>query len=94
MAQEIRSFLSRLLLKRGGPLVPRDDSEKTASGSSTAVVDTARAGAMESSPTAKEARDYVVASSIDDIIRVEEISDAEFFIGDLFRRRFHGDPPN
>ena len=94
MAQEIRSFLSRLLLKRGGPLVAPDDSEKTASGSGAAVVDTARAGATESSPAAKEARDYVVASSIDDIIRVEEVSDAEFFIGDLFRRRFHGDPPN
>jgi hypothetical protein len=37
---------------------------------------------------------YVVAASIDDIIRVEEVSDAEFFIGDLFRRRFHCDPPN
>jgi hypothetical protein len=37
---------------------------------------------------------YVVAGSIDDIIRVEEVVDAEFFIGDLFRRRFHCDPPN
>jgi len=36
----------------------------------------------------------VVPASIDDIIRVEEVSDAEFFIGDLFRRRFHCDPPD
>lgn len=37
---------------------------------------------------------YREASSIDDIIRVEEVADAEFFIGDLFRRRFGGDPPS
>jgi hypothetical protein len=37
---------------------------------------------------------HVVAGAIDDIIRVEEVSDAEFFIGDLFRRRFHCNPPN
>jgi hypothetical protein len=34
------------------------------------------------------------AKSIDDIIRVEEISDAEFYAGDLFRRRLGGNPPN
>ena len=37
---------------------------------------------------------HVAAASIDDIIRVEEVSDAEFFIGDLFRRRFHCNPPS
>jgi len=36
---------------------------------------------------------FAQAASIDDIIRVEEVSDAGFFIGDLFRRRFHCDPP-
>jgi len=36
----------------------------------------------------------VSAASIDDVIRVEEVADAEFFIGELFRRRFHCDPPN
>jgi hypothetical protein len=45
-------------------------------------------------PAASEQPDFVVASSIDDLIRVEEVADAEFFIGDLFRRRFHGDPPD
>ena len=34
------------------------------------------------------------ARSIDDIIRVEEVSDAEFYAGDLFRRRLGGNPPN
>ncbi|HVE50310.1 MAG TPA: hypothetical protein VNG69_11915 [Casimicrobiaceae bacterium] len=34
------------------------------------------------------------AKHIDDIIRVEEVSDAEFYAGDLFRRRFRGNPPD
>jgi len=33
------------------------------------------------------------ATSIADIVRVEEVSDAEFYVGDLFRRRFRHDPP-
>jgi hypothetical protein len=37
---------------------------------------------------------HMGAASIDDIIHVEEVSDAEFFIGDLFRRRFHCNPPD
>ena len=37
---------------------------------------------------------FVPAASIDDIIRVEEVSDPGFFIGDLFRRRFHCDAPS
>src|SRR4051794_21676328 len=34
------------------------------------------------------------ASTIDALVRVEEVTDAEYFIGDLFRRRFHHDPPD
>lgn len=37
---------------------------------------------------------YLTAASIEDILRIEEVSDAEFFVGDLFRRRFHCDPPS
>lgn len=36
----------------------------------------------------------VDATSVRDIIRVEETGDAEFYAGDLFRRRFGGDPPD
>jgi hypothetical protein len=93
MAQENLSFLSRLLRKRTALVVAADDSGKAATGTSTAAVDLERVVAKDS-PTARERTDHVVASSIDDIIRVEEVADAEFFIGDLFRRRFHGDPPN
>lgn len=32
--------------------------------------------------------------AIGDILRVEEVTDAEFFAGDLFRRRFRNDPPD
>ena len=34
------------------------------------------------------------AESIADIVRVEEVSDAEFYAGDLFRRRFRANPPD
>lgn len=34
------------------------------------------------------------ASSINQIVRVEEVSDAEFYAGDLFRRGFGGNPPD
>jgi hypothetical protein len=33
------------------------------------------------------------AKAIGDIVRVEEVTDAEFYAGDLFRRRFRNDPP-
>lgn len=36
----------------------------------------------------------VEAGSVRDIVRVEETTDAEFFAGDLFRRRFGADPPD
>lgn len=36
----------------------------------------------------------IEATSITDIVRVEETADAEFYAGDLFRRRFGGNPPN
>ena len=94
MAQENLSFLSRLLRKRTAPVAAADDSGKAATGTSPDAVDLERVVAKDSSSTGREPPDHVVASSIDDIIRVEEVADAEFFIGDLFRRRFHGDPPN
>ncbi|HEX8013583.1 MAG TPA: hypothetical protein VF814_22070 [Casimicrobiaceae bacterium] len=65
-----------------------------AAGRAIAATDAAAAAAIGPGSAVIAASSYVTASSIDDIIRVEEVSDAEFFIGDLFRRRFHGDPPN
>jgi hypothetical protein len=63
---------------------------------STCASDRARqqadVAAAETTGTAEQP--YVTADSIDDLIRVEEVSDAEFFIGDLFRRRFHCNPPD
>jgi hypothetical protein len=34
------------------------------------------------------------ASSATDILRVDEVADAEFYAGDLFRRRFGHEPPS
>jgi hypothetical protein len=36
----------------------------------------------------------IEAKSLPDIVRVEETSDAEFYAGDLFRRRFRANPPD
>jgi hypothetical protein len=36
----------------------------------------------------------IEARSIGDILRVEETTSAEYFVGDLFRRKFGGDPPD
>lgn len=38
--------------------------------------------------------DPAAAISLDEIIRVERVKNAEFYVGDLFRRKFGGDPPD
>ena len=45
-------------------------------------------------PRAEPDEPPIDAKSITDIVRVEETSDAEFYAGDLFRRRFRGNPPS
>jgi hypothetical protein len=90
MGQDNPSLLSRLFRKRA----PGAGSVTSAAAQREAPVDAAPAVASSGSRAAAPPPVYVVAASIDEIIRVEEVSDAEFFIGDLFRRRFHGDPPN
>jgi hypothetical protein len=42
----------------------------------------------------EERESPIEAGSIEDILRVEETTTAEFFAGDLFRRRFGGAPPD
>jgi hypothetical protein len=34
------------------------------------------------------------ADPIDQLVRVDEVAEAEFYAGDLFRRQFGGDPPD
>src|SRR5204863_298793 len=82
MAQDNLSLLSRLFRKRNEPALSPDDSGRAVSTLPTAVTDAPRPAATESTADAVEKPSYVAASSIDDIIRVEEVSDAEFFIGD------------
>ncbi len=88
-------WLQRILRKASPRAVSaenpaREDIPPTDTGS------TAQPQAIASKPAATDPIEppYVTAASIDDIIRVEEVADAEFFVGDLFRRRFHCDPPN
>jgi hypothetical protein len=92
MTQENQSLLSRLFRKRESPSPVAKEVAQAATVTSPVAAEPAIA--PEPSPSASDQPDYVAAASIDDIIRVEEVSDAEFFVGDLFRRRFHGDPPN
>lgn len=96
MARESTSLLSRLLRRGLGPSPAVGNAEQVVTGiTGTSAPIAKRAPVVEPEPTSSAASpSYIVAASIDDIIRVEEVSDAEFFIGDLFRRRFHSDPPN
>src|ERR1700732_3815361 len=49
---------------------------------------------FHSSKRASDAATFTIATTANDILRVEEVTDAEFYIGDLFRRRFAQDPPH
>ena len=51
---------------------------------------------VNEAPAPKQTADEppIPARTINDIIRVEETSDAEFYAGDLFRRRLGSNPPD
>lgn len=68
-----------------GPAVAPGDPSPSSEGG--AVED---GGALPSSETAAP----IHATAVTDILRVEETASAEFYIGDLFRRRFRSDPPD
>ncbi|HVF65696.1 MAG TPA: hypothetical protein VNE58_17050 [Casimicrobiaceae bacterium] len=51
----------------------------------------------DKAPAPSEARveeSPIEATAIGDVMRVEEVTSAEFYAGDLFRRRFRTDPPD
>lgn len=82
----------RRFLRRDAPQISVERPVGVDSG--TAVVPGLPAGRPPTPSPIGAGEPYVPAASIDDIVHVEEVSDAEFFIGDLFRRRFHCDPPS
>jgi len=45
-------------------------------------------------PPAAEEPEHFKAATVDEVLRIEEVANAEFYVGDLFRRRFRGDPPD
>jgi hypothetical protein len=95
MPHENPSWLSRLLRKRSEPVAEAAaHSSKVAAAATASPVDQPRPLATKVDAIEASQPEYLAASSIDDIIRVEEVTDAEFYVGDLFRRRFGGDPPN
>jgi len=89
MPRASSSWLQRLLRKEPAP---SRTSENAPADAGADAREEARREEIE--PIVPREPPVVAAASIDDIIRVEEVADAEFFIGDLFRRRFHCDPPN
>jgi len=94
MPQIISSWLERLF----GWQLPLDHEIPHATvPKHEAPVDLRGTSALNRAPTGnpvQEHQPYIPAATIDDIIRIEEVSDADFFVGDLFRRRFHCDPPS
>jgi len=57
-------------------------------------VPAAAPAASKAGPESTADTAIIAAQSIADILRVEEVTDAEYFVGDLFRRRFGGNPPD
>lgn len=53
----------------------------------------ARPHALPPDREPRSGNEAIDATSVRDIVRIEQTSDAEFFVGDLFRRRFRNDPP-
>jgi hypothetical protein len=95
MPHENPSWLSRLLRKRNEPVAgAAAHSPQVATATSAGPGDQHQPVATKIDAMEANESEYLAASSIDDIIRVEEVTDAEFYVGDLFRRRFGGDPPN
>jgi hypothetical protein len=85
--------IRRLIRAEDAGAAPKSAAEAAAEESRLAVTP----GASE-----RRARDGASASNradcgpvdLERIIRVEEVANAEFYIGDLFRRRFRSDPPD
>jgi hypothetical protein len=95
MSHASSSWLQRVL-RRASPRAVSAESPAREDVPTTDIAAIAQPQPLASRPAATGAIEppHIAAASIDDIIRVEEVSDAEFFVGDLFRRRFHCDPPS
>jgi hypothetical protein len=94
MPQENQSWLDRLRRKLAAPVNASNRLAPDVTATIAGSPDLETSVTMETESKLAARANHVVATSIDDIIRVEEVADAEFFIGDLFRRRFGSDPPN
>jgi hypothetical protein len=70
----------------GGAAMSGDDSPMPKSAPDPTPTSHAETRALAAAP--------LEASSAADILRVDEVADAEFYAGDLFRRRFGHEPPS
>jgi hypothetical protein len=71
-----------------GDLSALDAAQKSPEAAVTAAL------AKPASTPAADEPEYLKAETVDEVLRIEEVANAEFFVGDLFRRRFRGDPPD
>lgn len=93
MATILKSLLERLQKRapQPDPASPIQEVVESTSATPTAAVPPI---VTDQSKSFSQAADFTPAASVADILRVEEVTDPEFYIGDLFRRRFGVDPPN
>ncbi len=80
------SLLQRLFSRPDREVAKQTAVTSAASDPAISTV-TIRAGGVVQKP-------IIEARAVQDILRVEETTDAEFYAGDLFRRRFGSDPPD
>jgi hypothetical protein len=93
MATMLKSLFERLQKRRPQPNPIRlaQEAVEPISVTPTATVSSI---VIDQSTSSSDTAELTIATTAADILRVEEVTDPEFYIGDLFRRRFGGDPPN
>lgn len=58
------------------------------------LFDVGTAAASETPAARLDAVSTIPSTPIEKLVRVEQVTDAEFYVGDLFRRQFASDPPD
>lgn len=87
-------FLSRVLSRGATPSVEDKTTSDAVPSRETTKPSLATSQLGESTGPDLAFGPLIDTTSIDEILKVEEVSSAEFYAGDLFRRRFGGPPPD
>jgi len=93
----VRPTIFSRLFRRSERETTRDPSEHSSAlraPQSSPIPSVAPEQARPALPPAAEEPEHFKAATVDEVLRIEEVANAEFYVGDLFRRRFRGDPPD